>query len=188
MVEADLTQDDLDVINRSAASKNRPYVLPPGTSAALLELLDLTEEFVGLMSPEVRRLKSAIKHINSLSGTSDSDSLRATYAAICKMPMLAPPHEQKETAEKFGQAIAAIMLINRFIVALNHAYVAMDLLEKSICDQVFPNTDNPELAFEVQLSSGRCVIVCNYGSPKRLAEISMSSSLEDLLRWRAVAP
>lgn len=153
---------------------------------------------------QTKVFKAALSELDSAVGLSASDTLRAAYAKLARTNLVSPnllaSGKSVLTAEiivarkvmdSLGSAVSAMMGINRCIPSLNEAKKAHRKLELSIHKEAVLATKNASREFygqimQVETAAGDLLEVRPNETLEVLVGVSMDSSIQDLMTWRAI--
>jgi hypothetical protein len=169
------------------------------TSSALIGHREVIDALTNELLIAVKQLRSALKTVSSAPKLGGSETLRSAFAKYVNEPAIMDGDtgtefalvELADISKAFGNAISAIMTINRCVISLNNEKLAFSSLKSSVHKQAVAQTGNAAEEFakqviEVELESGELFTVPPDIEIAPLASVSMDLTILQLANWKAV--
>lgn len=183
---------------REAFRDSHRLRLDPETSSNLVANIEAIDALTSELLVAVKQLKSALRDVSHDSATNGTETLREAFTKCINEPAIMEGDAGIEfslnqlavLSTGFGQAISAIMTINRCVLSLNNEKAAYASLKNNVHKEAVAQTgDAYEFgmkAIEVELSHGELFVVAPMGEISKLALVSMDLTIEQLATWKAV--
>ena len=170
-------------------------------------ILNLIAAFNSLSDELLHQAKVFKSALNVFSGAVEiqtSDTLRVTYSKLAATNLVSKDSltlgdkvlsaeilEARKVMDSLGSAVSAMMAINRCIPSLNRVKKLQRKFELSIHAEAAMAMKNASREFmahtiQVEMASGELIEVRPHETSVNLEGLSMDSTIQELMAWRAV--
>jgi hypothetical protein len=169
------------------------------TSSALVGHREVIDVLTNELLEAVKQLRSALKSVSRAPKLDGSETLRNAFAKYVKEPAIMEGDtgteyalvELTDLSRGFGDAISAIMTINRCVMTLNREKLAYSSLRGNIHKQAVAQTGSAaeefvKQAIQVELENGELFTVPPDVEITPLASVSMDLTINQLANRKAV--
>lgn len=175
---------------------------------------DSSDRFLNLISAfnllsdellhQAKTFKASLGILSGTEGIQTSDTLRVAYSKLAATNVVSTNNltlgnqvvsaeiiEARKVMDSLGSAVSSMMGINRCIPSLNKVKKLQRQFELSIHKEAALAMRNASGEFsgqtiEVELASGELIEVRPHETSVNLEGLSMDSTIQDLMAWRAV--
>lgn len=175
---------------------------------------DSSDRFLNLISAfnllsdellhQAKTFKASLGILSGTEGIQTSDTLRVAYSKLAATNVVSTNNltlgnqvvsaeiiEARKVMDSLGSAVSSMMGINRCIPSLNKVKKLQRQFELSIHKEAALAMKNASGEFsgqtiEVELASGELIEVRPHETSVNLEGLSMDSTIQDLMAWRAV--
>jgi hypothetical protein len=174
------------------------------SSDRILNLIAAFNSLSDELLHQAKTFKAALGVLAGTEGIQTSDTLRIAYSKLAATNMVSTNNltsgnqvisaeiiEARKVMDSLGSAVSSMMGINRCIPSLNKVKKLQRQVELSIHTEAALAMKNASGEFigqtiQVELASGELIEVRPHETSVNLEGLSMDSTIQDLMAWRAV--